>query len=58
MGEPDEARRAPAVEYLRGRTLEEALAAWRADYASTAFRERRRILARLGTVIRRLGDEA
>ena len=58
VGEPDEGRRALASRYLSGRTLKEPLAAWRADYASPAFRERRGILARLGTVIRRLADEA
>ena len=55
--EPDEVRRAAAAFYLRSRTLEEALAAWRADYDAPTFRQRRPLLARLGTVIRRLARE-
>lgn len=58
MTEPLEVRRRLAAGYLRGRTLEEALAAWRSDYDSPAYRERRPMLARLGTVIRRLAAEA
>ena len=58
MGEPEEGRRALAAGYLRGRTLEEALAAWQADYAAPTYRERRSMLARLGTLIRRLAAEA
>lgn len=58
MGEPDEGRRALAAGYLRGRTLEEALAAWRSDYDAPTYRERRPMLARLGNVIRKLADEA
>lgn len=58
MGEPDEGRRALAAGYLKGRTLEEALAAWRAEYDAHSYRERRPMLARLGTVIRRLAAEA
>ena len=56
--EPDEIRRAAAAFYLKGRTLEEALAAWRADYDAPTFRQRRPLIARLGTVIRRLAREA
>lgn len=56
--EPLEVRRRLAAEYLRGRTLEEALATWRSDYDSPAYRERRPVLARLGNVIRRLAAEA
>ena len=58
MTAPDEARRLLAADYLRGRTLEEALAAWQADYASPAYRERWPMLAWLGNVIRKLADEA
>ncbi len=58
MGEPDEERRVLAAGYLRGRTLEEALAAWRSDYDAPTYRERRPRLARLGNVIRRLAAEA
>lgn len=53
----DEAYRASAAFYLKGRTLEQALAAWRADYDAPTFRQRRPLLARLGTVIRRLAAE-
>lgn len=58
MGEPDEGRRALAAGYLKERTLEEALAAWRSDYDAPTYRERRTMLARLGNVIRRLAAEA
>lgn len=58
MAEPDEGRRALAAGYLHGRTLEEALAAWRSDYDAPTYRERRTRLARLGTMIRRLAAEA
>lgn len=54
----DDARRTIAAGYLKGRTLEEALAAWRSDYESPAYRERRPMLVRLGNVIRRLAAEA
>ncbi|GLS52442.1 hypothetical protein GCM10007886_06250 [Methylobacterium gregans] len=57
MGEADEGRRALAAGYLRGRTLEEALAAWRLDYEAPTYRERRPMLTRLGNVIRRLAAE-
>lgn len=57
MGEPDDGRRVIAAGYLRGRTLEEALAAWRSDYDAPTYRERRPMLARLGTLIRRLAAE-
>lgn len=55
---PDNERRRLAAEYLRGRKLEEALAAWRSDYDAPTYRERRPQLARLSNVIRRLADEA
>ena len=58
MTAPRDARRALAAEYLRGRTPEEALAAWRSDYDAPTYRERRPMLARLGNVIRRLAAEA
>lgn len=58
MPPPDDARRALAADYLRGRTLEEALAAWRSDYDAPTYREGRPRLARLGNVIRRLAAEA
>ena len=58
MGESDEGRRVLAAGYLRGRTLEEALAAWRSDYDAPTYRERRPMLVRLGNVIRRLAAEA
>jgi len=56
--DPGEAPRAASAFYLKGRTLELALAAWRADYDAPTFRQRRPFLARLGTVIRRLAAEA
>lgn len=56
--EADERRRAAAAFYLKDRTLEEALAAWRSDYEAPTFRQRRALLARLGSVIRRLAAEA
>ncbi|GJD78036.1 hypothetical protein [Methylobacterium gregans] len=58
MEDLDEGRRALAAGYLKGRTLEEALAAWRAEYDAHSYRERRPMLARLGNVIRRLAAEA
>jgi hypothetical protein len=58
MTASDEARRRLAAGYLRGRTREEALAAWRADYDSPAYREGRPRLAWLGSVIRQLAAEA
>ncbi len=58
MAELDEGRRARAAGYLEGRTLEEALAAWRSDYDAPTYRERRPQLARLGHAIRRLAAEA
>ena len=58
MSGSDECRRALALAYLRGRTLEEALAAWRADYDAPIHRDRRPVLARLGAMIRRLAAEA
>ncbi|AWN38562.1 hypothetical protein DK427_24835 [Methylobacterium radiodurans] len=47
-----------AAGYLHGRTLEEALAAWRSDYDAPTYRVRQPMLARLGNVIRRLAAEA
>ncbi|WP_331295808.1 hypothetical protein [Methylobacterium hispanicum] len=58
MGEPDEGRRALAAGHLRGRTLKEALAAWRSGYDAPTYRERRPQLVWLGNVIRKLADEA
>jgi len=58
VGESDEKRRVLAAGYPRGRTLEEALAAWRSDYDAPTYREGRPQLARLGNVIRRLAAEA
>lgn len=56
--DPGEVRCAAAAFYLGDHTLEEALAAWRQDYNAPTFRQRRMLLARLGTVIRRLAAEA
>lgn len=58
MTAPDDERRRLAAEYLRGRTLEEALAAWQADHASQPYWKRSPTLTRLGNVIRRLAAEA
>lgn len=58
MNGSSEGRRQMAAGYLKGRTLEEALAAWRSDYDAPVFRERRQSLARLGAEIRRLAAEA
>lgn len=55
---PEGLRRTLAATYLQDRTLEQALAAWRADYDAPTFREGRKRLARLGTAIRRLAAEA
>ncbi len=40
MTAPDNERRRLAAGYLRGRMLEEALAAWRWDYDAPTYRER------------------
>lgn len=53
-----ERRRLQAQAYLKGRTLEEALAAWRSDYDGPTYRDGRARLARLGNMIRRLAAEA
>lgn len=58
MTELDDARRKLAARYLKGRTLEVALARWAADYDAPAYRDRRSLLAPLGKVIRRLAAEA
>ena len=51
-------RRQLAAEYLQGRTLEDALTLWRADYERQKKRTRDAYLTRLGTEIRRLAREA
>ena len=55
---PDDARRTLAAQYLRGRTLEEALAAWRSDHARQPYWKRCPTLTRLGNVIRQFAAEA
>ena len=58
MTGPDDVRRKLAARYLKGRTLEEALARWAADYDAPAHRDRRPLLAQVGKAIRRLAAEA
>lgn len=54
---PDEDRSRLAAEYLRGRMLEEALAAWQSDHARQPYWKRSQMLTRQGSVIQRLGAE-
>ena len=58
MPTSDEMRRQLAAEYLQGRSLEDALTLWRADYERQKQRTKDPYLTRLGTMIRRLAREA